>query len=98
MKNILIAAAAVAALAVAGGAQASEAMAKEKGCLACHGIDAKKMGPAFKDVAAKYKGKADAEATIVAELKSGSVGGKKHPVPKASDDELKALTKWVLSL
>ncbi len=98
MNKILIAAAAVAALAMAGGAQASEAMAKDKGCLGCHAVDAKKMGPAFKEVAAKYKGKADAEATIIAELKSGKVGGKTHPVPKASDDELKALTKWMLSL
>jgi cytochrome c len=98
MKKILIAAAAVASLAVAGGAQASEALAKEKGCLGCHAVDTKKMGPAFKEVAAKYKGKADAEATIVGELKSGKVGGKSHPVPKASDDELKALVKWVLSL
>jgi cytochrome c len=98
MKSFLIAAAAVATVAFAGTAQAQEALAKEKGCLGCHAVDAKKMGPAFKDVAAKYKGKADAEATIVGELKSGKVGGKSHPVPKASDDELKGLVKWVLSL
>jgi cytochrome c len=98
MKKLLIAVAAVASLAIAGTAQASEAMAKEKGCLGCHAVDTKKMGPAFKDVSAKYKGKADAEGTIVAALKSGKVGGKAHPVPKASDDELKGLVKWVLSL
>jgi cytochrome c len=99
MNKALIAAAAVASLAMAGGAQASEAMAKEKGCLGCHAVDAKKMGPALKEVAAKYKGKADAEATLVGVLKSGkSTGGKTHPVAKGSDDELKALTKWILSL
>jgi cytochrome c len=99
MKKVLIALAAVASLAVAGTAQASEAMAKEKGCLGCHAVDAKKMGPALKEVSAKYKGKADAEATIVGVMKSGkSTGGKTHPVAKASDDEMKALAKWVLSL
>ena len=99
MKKLLIAAAAVASVAFAGAAQAQEALAKDKGCLGCHAVDAKKMGPAFKEVSAKYKGKADAEATIVGVLKSGkSTGGKTHPVAKASDDEMKGLAKWVLSL
>ena len=65
MKKLLIAAAAVASVAFAGAAQASEALAKEKGCLGCHATDAKKMGPSFKEASAKYTGKADAEATIV---------------------------------
>jgi cytochrome c len=99
MKKLLIAAAAVATVAFAGAAQASEDLAKSKGCLACHAVDAKKMGPALKEISAKLKGKADAEATIVGVLKSGkSTGGKTHPVAKASDDEMKALAKWVLSL
>jgi cytochrome c len=99
MNKLLIAAAAVATVAFAGAAQASEALAKDKGCLGCHGVDAKKMGPALKEVSAKLKGKADAEATIVNVLKSGkAASGKSHPVAKASDDEMKALAKWVLSL
>jgi len=99
MKKLLIAAAAVTTMAFAGAAQASEALAKDKGCLGCHAVDAKKMGPALKEVSAKLKGKADAEATIVATLKSGKApSGKAHPVAKASDDEIKALAKWVLSL
>ena len=99
MKSLLIAAAVAASVAFAGAAQASEALAKEKGCLGCHAVDTKKMGPAFKDVSAKLKGKADAEATIVGMLKSGKApSGKAHPVAKASDDEVKALAKWVLSL
>ncbi len=73
---------------------AQEALAKSSGCLNCHALDTKKMGPAFKDVAAKYKGKADAEATLVAKL----TGGKEHPAVKASPDDLKSLVKWVLSL
>ena len=99
MKSFLIAAAAVASMAFAGAAQANEALAKDKGCLGCHAVDAKKMGPALKEVSAKYKGKADAEATIAGMLKSGKApSGKSHPVAKASDDEVKALAKWVLSL
>jgi cytochrome c len=94
MKSFLIAAVAVASVAFAGGAQASEALAKDKGCLACHALDKKKMGPGFKDVAANYKGKADAEGTIVTKLKTG----KGHPAVKASDDELKTLVKWVLAM
>jgi cytochrome c len=99
MKKLLIAAAAVATVAFAGAAQANEALAKDKGCLACHAVDAKKMGPALKEVSAKLKGKADAEATIVGVMKSGkATSGKSHPVAKASDEEMKALAKWVLSL
>lgn len=99
MKSLLIAAVAVTGVALTDVANASEALAKDKGCLACHAVDAKKMGPAFKEVSAKLKGKADAEATIVGVLKSGkSTGGKAHPAAKASDDEMKTLAKWVLSL
>jgi len=99
MKSLLIAAAVAASVAFAGAAQASEAMAKDKGCLGCHAVDAKKMGPSFKDASAKYKGKADGEATVVGMLKSGKApSGKSHPVAKASDDELKSLYKWITSL
>jgi cytochrome c len=99
MKSLLIAAAVAASVAFAGAAQASEALAKDKGCLGCHAVDAKKMGPSFKDASAKYKGKADGEATVVGMLKSGKApSGKSHPVAKASDDELKSLYKWITSL
>jgi cytochrome c len=95
MKSYLIAALAVASVAFAGAAQADEAMAKEKGCLGCHAVDKKKMGPAFKDVAAKYKGDAGAEAALTAKVSEG----KGHPKQtKASPDDVKALVKWVLSL
>jgi len=94
MKSFLIAAVAVAAVAVAGGAQASEALAKEKGCLVCHAIDKKKMGPAYKELAAKYKGNAGAEATLVAKV-SGANG---HPKVKADEAEVKTLVKWILAM
>ena len=74
-------------------AAANEAMAKADGCLNCHAVDTKKVGPAFKEVAAKYKGKADAEATLTAKLAEG----KGHPATKAKPDDLKAIVKWVLA-
>ena len=91
--TIMVAVTAVAALA-SGAAVAQEALAKSSGCMNCHAVDTKKMGPSFKDVAAKYKGKADAEATLVAKLTSG----KGHPEVKASPDDAKSLVKWILAM
>ena len=65
MKVIVIAAIAAVGIAAAGSANAQEALAKSSGCLNCHDVSAKKMGPSFKEVAAKYKGKADAPAMLV---------------------------------
>lgn len=94
MKTFVIAAIATAGILMTGAAGADEALAKKAGCLACHAIDKKKMGPAFKQTAAKYKGKGDAQATIVAKLKAG----KEHPAVKANDEDLDKLVKWILSL
>jgi len=93
MKLIIIAAVAAAAIASAGVANAQEALAKSSGCMNCHAMDTKKMGPSFKDIAAKYKGKADAEAGIVANI----AAAKGHPAVKVSGDDLKSLVKWVLA-
>jgi len=99
MKSFLITAVAVASVALAGAAQASEALAKEKGCLMCHAIDKKKVGPGFKDVAAKYKGQADAAAKLSAEVAAGAgTEAKGHPKTKASPDEVKTIVAWVLTL
>jgi cytochrome c len=94
MKLIVIAAIAAAGMAVAGAANAQEALAKSSGCLNCHDISAKKVGPAFKDVAAKNKGNADAEAKLVAKVS----GAKDHPKVNASEGDVKNVVKWVLSL
>jgi cytochrome c len=94
MKSMLIAVVAMLTLGAAGIAGASEALAKSDGCLNCHAVDTKKIGPAFKDIAAKYKGQADAEAKLVAKLKEG----KAHPATKASEDDTKAIVKWVLAM
>ena len=94
MKSIVIVAVAAVGLAVAGAANASEDLAKSSGCMTCHAMDTKKMGPSFKDIAAKYKGKADAEATLVANLKAG----KGHPAVKSSDADTTKLVKWIFAM
>ena len=93
MKSIAIALAAAGVFA-AGIAQAQDgaAVAQKAGCMTCHAVDTKKMGPSFKDAAAKLKGKSDAE--VVAALKAA----KPHASVKASDDDLKAIGKWIQSL
>ena len=94
MKSTLVIVAAL-GLAFAGPAAANADLAKKAGCLNCHNVEgAKKMGASFKDLGAKYKGKADAEATLVEKLKSG----KGHPAQKASEDDLKAIVKWIVTM
>ena len=94
MKSIVIAAVVAIGMTAAGTASAQEALAKSSGCLTCHDIATKKMGPACKDVAAKNKGKADAEAKLVAKVS----GAKDHPKVTASEGDVKNVVKWVLSL
>jgi len=89
---VLIAAASMSIVAVAP-VQAQEALAKSAGCLNCHAVDTKKVGLSFKEIAAKNKGNADAEAKIVTELTTA----KGHPKVNASADDVKSLVKWVLS-
>ena len=93
MKSLVLIAACSAAL-FAAPALGQEDLAKSAGCLNCHAVDTKKAGPAFKEIAAKYKGKADAEATLVAKLKDA----KGHPAVKASEADLKGIVKWVLAM
>jgi cytochrome c len=94
MKSLMFAVLAAVGLSAAGVAQANADLAQKSGCMTCHSVDTKKMGPAFKDVAKKYKGQASAEADLVAKLKAG----KGHPAVKASEEDTKALVKWALSL
>jgi len=96
MKSIMIALVAAASVAAAGLANAAgEAeLAQKSGCMNCHALDTKKIGPAFKDIAAKFKGKADAADKLTASL----VEGKGHTKVKSSEEDTKTLVKWVLSM
>ena len=80
---------------------AAKALASKSACLACHAADKKLVGPAYKDVAAKHKGQADAVAKVAARIKSGGSGiygpVPMPPQPNLKDDELKLLAEWVLA-
>jgi len=82
---------------------AAEALAKQSNCTKCHSIDKKKDGPPFKETAAKYKGKSDAEAKLVKHITSGpsiKIDGveEQHQIVKTKDDaEIKNLVRYILS-
>jgi len=102
MKPFFIAAG-VLALAAALPAQASETLAKKYACVACHVVKgAKTVGPAYVDVAKKYAGQKDAEAKLVAKVKTGGTGvwGQIPMPPNAAvpDADVRALVKWILSV
>ena len=105
MKPTLAAAAvttAVLAMLAAGPAFADADLAQKKNCMACHAIDKKLVGPAYKDVAAKYAGQKDAvDKLAVKVLKGGS--GVWGPVPmpanpQVTEAEAKQLVQWVMTL
>lgn len=78
-----------------------QAFVQQKGCFACHDINNKKVGPAFKEVAKKLAGKPSAEEEIAKAIKNGSVGEwGQVPMPpqNVTEQEAKDLAKWVLSL
>ncbi len=83
-------------------AKQAESLAKSKGCTACHSVDTKLVGPSYKDVAAKYRDVADAQAVLMKKIKNGGSGvwGQipMPPHPDISDADLKIIVNWVLSL
>ena len=91
----------LATLLASGGAMANADLAKAKNCMACHAVANKLVGPAFKDVAAKYAGQKDAEDKLTAKvLKGGSGAWGAVPMPanpQANEAEARTLVKWVLS-
>lgn len=100
MKTIYVAMLVAAGIAMTGQAQADEALAKSKNCMGCHAIDKKMVGPAFKDIAAKYKGDNKAVAMLTAKVKAGGKGSwGEIPMPpnNVTDDESKKLVTWILS-
>lgn len=91
----------------AGQASADLELAKKSGCLACHSVEKKVVGPAWKDVAAKYKGDASARDALIAKVKAGGkgnwtevTGGVPMPPysPRVADADIEKLVDFVLSL
>ena len=100
MKPTLPVLIATAATLLAGPAWADAQLANKKNCLACHQVDKKVVGPAYKDVAAKYAGDKDAAAKLTQKIMRGGAGVW-GPVPmpanpQVSEAEAKQLAAWVL--
>lgn len=100
MKTLLITLAT--AMLVTGNAAASEKLAQSSGCMTCHAIDRKAIGPSYKDVAAKYGGDKAAEANLVKKVRSGGSGvwGANPMPPNAhvKEDDVKTIVHWILTL
>ena len=84
---------------------AARDLAQSSGCFKCHGVDKKKDGPALRDVAAKYKGAADAETKLIYHVTSGEMvkfddGHEEHhkKVKTNSPSETRNLVQWILGL
>ena len=100
MKRALLALSVLAA--VSAPALADQALATAKNCMACHAVDKKLVGPAYKDVAAKYAGQKDAAAKLAEKIQkggSGVWGAVPMPAnPGVNPAEAKQLADWVLTL
>jgi len=103
--NILYMPILAASLALSGNVFAAdgEALMKKSNCTTCHTIDQKRLGPSFKDVAAKYKDDKGAQDALEKKIRNGGGGvWGKMPMPATtktvSDDDIKGIVQWVLSL
>ena len=82
-------------------AKTPEALGFKYGCVLCHGADKKIVGPALKDIAAKYRTDPAAQAKITEQIHNGGSGkwgsALMPPFPMVSDEEIKVLSDWILS-
>ena len=81
---------------------AAQSLMKKHGCTACHEVDKKVVGPAFRDVAARYKDDKDAQTKLVNKVKKGGahVWGE-HAMPPnvlITDGEVRDIVSWILTL
>lgn len=104
MFRVFLGASVILNLSLAPMALASEQLMDKSGCVACHRVDTKYNGPAFKAVAARYRNDTDAPAMLFAKVREGGEGvwGDLPMVPngpnKISDADLKVLIAWILAL
>jgi cytochrome c len=101
MKPVLLACALAAAAALAQTAQANEKLAQASGCMTCHALDRKLIGPSYKEVAEKYRNDKQADAKLFQKVKAGGKGAwgetPMPPNPHVKDDDIKTLVRWVLT-
>lgn len=86
-------------------ADAAQILARQNGCFKCHAVDKKKEGPPFREVAAKYRGKPNAEERLITHITSGEKAKfpdgheEEHKIIKTKDPvKIKNLIGWILSL
>ncbi|TWI64457.1 cytochrome c [Pseudoduganella lurida] len=101
MKRFVMGAMVLASALASNAALANADLAKAKNCMACHAVANKLVGPAYKDVAAKYAGQKDAEGKLVTKVMkggSGVWGAIPMPAnPQVSEAEARTLVKWILT-
>ncbi|MFL9709212.1 c-type cytochrome [Methylobacillus sp. Pita1] len=99
---LLVAQGILAATAHAADAKAAQSLVQKSGCLACHGVEKKIVGPGYKEVAEKYKNDKAAEAKLIAKIKTGGGGtwGQMPMPPNAhvKEEDIKTIVSWILSL
>ncbi len=95
----------IAALLSTGNAQSDEALAKSKNCMACHAVDAKRIGPTYKEIARRYGGQKDVEAMLAVKIIKGSKGAWKQelkaevlmpPNARVKPEEAARIVQWIL--
>ena len=104
MKSTIVTIATASCLLLANTAYADQALATAKGCMACHAVGAKIVGPAYKEVAKKYAGQKDAEAKLVQKVLNGGSGNwgqiampPNKTTANLSEADAKKLVAWILS-
>jgi cytochrome c len=102
MKKLVMAAVPAALLLMSGAASADQQLAQKSACMSCHGVDKKIVGPAFKEIAAKYAGDKNAHAVLVEKVKTGGKGVwgpiPMPPSPQVKPEDAAKIITWVLSL
>ena len=99
MKRLIVTALAMIA---SSASMANLELAKSKNCVACHSVDNKLIGPAYKEVAKKYAGQKDAESKLVQKVLKGGSGVwgaiPMPPNPQVTEAEAKILVKWIMTI
>lgn len=93
---------ALALLLATGTAIADEALARRAACTACHAVERRLLGPAFRQVSERYRGDAEAPARLAARIREGGSGTwgavPMPPQPALRDEEVQALVAWILAI
>jgi cytochrome c len=93
---------ALAGLLATGQALANEKLAQSSGCMTCHAVDRKGIGPSYKDMAAKYRSDKNAEALLVKKVRSGGSGVwgpvQMPPNPHVKEEDARAIVQWILAI